>query len=239
MLRSKNTKNDESGGYWISFSDLMSGTLIVFILLFIFVLASYQVNMKEYKERISEKEEMIQELTDTRFEIIAMLQEEFKKEGLEISIDSNTGAITLSESILFDFGKSELKQEGKDFLSKFIPIYLRILVGHDDIKKHLAQIIIEGHTDNNSTYIYNLQLSQERALSVASYLLGDSLQYEYKEELEKFLSANGRSYSELKLNKDGSVDENKSRRVEIKFRLKEEETLLQIKEELSKVSKNE
>ena len=71
------------------------------------------------------KEEMIQELTDTRFEIIAMLQEEFKKEGLEISIDSNTGAITLSESILFDFGKSELKQEGKDFLSKFIPIYLR------------------------------------------------------------------------------------------------------------------
>ena len=38
----KNTNNEDEGGYWISFSDLMSGTLIIFILLFIYKLVDYQ-----------------------------------------------------------------------------------------------------------------------------------------------------------------------------------------------------
>ncbi|MCQ2012912.1 OmpA/MotB family protein [Clostridium butyricum] len=228
MKKMKKTKNREEGaGYWISFSDLMSGVLIVFILLFIYKLFDYQ-------ESMAQKEQMIQELSSTRLQIISMLKEEFEKENIDIAIDPKTGAIRLSESILFDFGKSELKGEGKAFLEKFIPIYLSILLEEEDIRSHISQIIIEGHTDDNSTYIYNLKLSQERAFSVVEFLLSDGFEYSKKEDLQQYLTANGRSYSEIVQNDDGTINEEASRRVEIKFRLNEEETLLKIQEELQK-----
>ena len=226
-LLKKKRKIEEGSGYWISFSDLMSGVLIIFMLLFIYKILDYQNN-------IESKEAMIESLSSTRMQIISMLQEEFEKENIDILIDPKTGAIRLSEAILFDYGKNELKEEVKIFLKKFIPIYVRILFGTDDIKSQVSQIIIEGHTDDAGDYIYNLKLSQERALSVVEYLIGDSLNYDYKNDLQYNLTANGRSFSELITNEDGTVNANASRRVEIKFRLNEEETLMQIKQELEK-----
>lgn len=226
-LVKKKRNTEEGSGYWISFSDLMSGVLIIFILLFIYKILDYQNN-------IESKEAMIESLSSTRMQIISMLQEEFEKENIDILIDPKTGAIRLSEAILFDYGKNELKEDGKQFLQKFIPIYVKILFGTDDIKSQVSQIIIEGHTDDAGDYIYNLKLSQERALSVVEYLIGDGFNYEYKNDLQYNLTANGRSFSELIRNEDESVNADASRRVEIKFRLNEEETLMQIQQELEK-----
>ena len=226
-LLKKKRRIEEGNGYWISFSDLMSGVLIIFMLLFIYKILDYQNN-------IESKEAMIESLSSTRAQIITMLQEEFEKEDIDILIDPKTGAIRLSEAILFDYGRNELKEEGKSFLQKFIPIYVRILFSDEKIKSQVSQIIIEGHTDDSGDYIYNLKLSQERALSVVEYLIGDSLNYYYKNDLQYNLTANGRSFSELITNEDGTVNANASRRVEIKFRLNEEETLMQIKQELER-----
>ena len=120
------------------------------------------------------------------------------------------------------------------FAEKFIPIYVNILLGNAEIKSQLSQIIIEGHTDDVGGYLYNLKLSQERSLSVAQFLLNPEFNYKYKDEMEKYLTINGRSYSEPILNSDDSINKDASRRVEIKFRLKEEEVLLQIQKELGK-----
>ena len=231
-LLKKKRNREEGSGYWISFSDLMSGVLIIFMLLFIYKILDYQNN-------IESKEAMIESLSSTRMQIISMLQEEFEKENIDILIDPKTGAIRLSEAILFDYGKNELKEEGKAFLQRFIPIYVRILFGTEDIKSQVSQIIIEGHTDDAGDYIYNLKLSQERALSVVEYLIGDGFNYDYKNDLQYNLTANGRSFSELITNNDGSVNPDASRRVEIKFRLNEEETLMQIQQELEKGLNNE
>nr|WP_302419025.1 OmpA family protein [uncultured Romboutsia sp.] len=227
MFFKKKSKQDEETSYWLSFSDLMASVLIIFILLFVY-------NLVVYDESMNEREKMIQELTSTRMKIIAMLQEEFDKEDIDIIIDPKTGAIQLNESILFDTGKSQLKDEGKVFAEKFIPIYVNILLGNAEIKSQLSQIIIEGHTDDVGGYLYNLKLSQERSLSVAQFLLNPEFNYKYKDEMEKYLTINGRSYSEPILNSDDSINKDASRRVEIKFRLKEEEVLLQIQKELGK-----
>ena len=40
--------------------------------------------------------------------------------------------------------------------------------------RYVSEIIIEGHTDTNGSYIYNLELSQQRAFSVAKYCLTES-----------------------------------------------------------------
>lgn len=225
-MRRLRKREEESGSYWVSFSDLMAGVLIIFMLLFIYKLLDYQKN-------IESKEQMIENLSSTRVKIIGMLQDEFNKENVDIIIDPKTGAIKLSESILFDSGKNELKPEGKEFLTKFIPIYSKILLGDEEIKSQVSQIIIEGHTDNQGEYLYNMKLSQDRAFSVVDYLLGRDMNYEYKDELKYKLTSNGRSFSELEYT-DGKVNESASRRVEIKFRLNEEETLMQIQKELEK-----
>lgn len=231
-LFNKKGNEDEGTSYWISFSDLMSGLLIVFILLFIFKLFDYQSSLEQ-------KEQIIQQITDTRGQIVEKLQEEFDQENMDMQIDPKTGAITLSEGILFDFGKSELKNEGKVFLQNFIPVYMKKLMEDPDIRDNISQIIIEGHTDNEgdiggNQYLFNLKLSQERAYSVSEYVLSNNIQYEYKENLQTLLTANGRSYSDPVYNDDNSINNDKSRRVEIKFRLKEEEALLRIQQELEK-----
>ena len=225
MIQKSKKSQEEEVGFWISFSDLMASILIIFILLFVYKLVEYQANL-------TEKEQQIQELTSTRVKIIEMLQEEFKKEDIDINIDPKTGTIKLNESILFDTSKSELKEEGKEFARRFIPIYVKILLGNEEVKSQLSQIIIEGHTDDVGSYMSNLKLSQDRTLSVAQFLLDDEFDYKYKKDLQEYITLNGRSYSEPILDDEGSINRDASRRVEIKFRLKEEEILLEIQNKL-------
>lgn len=225
MILKKKRSQEEEPGFWISFSDLMASILIIFILLFVYKLVEYQANL-------TEKEQQIQELTSTRVKIIEMLQEEFKKEDIDINIDPKTGTIKLNESILFDTSKSELKEEGKEFARRFIPIYVKILLGNEEVKSQLSQIIIEGHTDDVGSYMSNLKLSQDRTLSVAQFLLDDEFDYKYKKDLQEYITLNGRSYSEPILDDEGNINRDASRRVEIKFRLKEEEILLEIQNKL-------
>lgn len=225
MILKKKRSQEEEPGFWISFSDLMASILIIFILLFVYKLVEYQASL-------SEKEQQIQELTSTRVKIIEMLQEEFEKENIDINIDPKTGTIKLNESILFDTSKSELKKEGKEFAKRFIPIYVKILLGNEEVRSQLSQIIIEGHTDDVGSYMSNLKLSQDRTLSVAKFLLDDEFDYKYKKDLQEYITLNGRSYSDPILDKNGNINRDASRRVEIKFRLKEEEILLEIQNKL-------
>ena len=75
-----------------------------------------------------------------------------------------------------------------------------------------------------------MELSQKRAFEVLKYIYTDMENFEGKKEFEKYVTANGRSKVNLVYDKEGRIDRDKSRRVEIKFKLKEEETLQKIKE---------
>jgi len=93
------------------------------------------------------------------------------------------------------------------------------------IKPNIKTIVIEGHTDSDGGYLYNLKLSQDRALSVMNYLL--TLPISKKYNLQKYLTASGRSYIDRVL-LDGEEDKDASRRIEIKFRLKNQNALYEI-----------
>lgn len=74
--------------------------------------------------------------------------------------------------------------------------------------------------------MHNLELSQDRALSVARFCLDENnsiLSKEQLNELRPILTANGRSYSDPIYDSNGNVDMAASRRVEFKFRLTDEE----------------
>ena len=58
-------------------------------------------------------------------------------------------------------------------INQFLPKYCSVLL-RDDYREYVSEIIIEGHTDTNGSYIYNLELSQQRTFSVAKYCLTES-----------------------------------------------------------------
>ena len=99
---------------------------------------------------------------------------------------------------------------------------------------YVAEIIIEGHTDSKGSYIFNLELSQDRALSVATYCLQlPGLTAAQRELLQNILTSKGRSYSDLIYNPDVTENMDASRRVELKFRLKDTEMIQRMNEILS------
>lgn len=165
-----------------------------------------------------------------RSEIVRELTKEFKDSNLDITIDPETGTICFDSKVLFNYDESSLKRSGIRFLNTFFPQYFDVIL-KKNVKPYIAEVIIEGHTDDKGSYLYNLNLSQRRAFAVAEYCLGDGNHMFSKKKLEQIrqiVTANGRSYYELKYHADGRVDAEKSRRVEIKFRLTEEDMMKEI-----------
>lgn len=221
---------EEPPNYWMSYSDMMSGLLLIFVLFL--SISSFQFDeqsklLTEQSEKIKIQQEKINNIIGVRTQLIEALKNQFKDSNLEIDIDSQTGAIRFSSGVFFDTNKYTLKPSGKAYLNKFIPLYINVLLNKEN-SKYISEIIIEGHTDTNGTYMYNLDLSQKRAFEVTKYILSDEFKEitdEEKNKLRKIITANGRSFSNPIKNKEGKVNLDKSRRVEFKFRLKDEEMI--------------
>jgi len=117
----------------------------------------------------------------------------------------------------------------KAILTSILSEYIKVLMDDPEIRSNLDRIIIEGHTNSDGTYLYNLELSQKRALSVMKFLL--EVNPKVKKDLEKYVTANGRSETGLIMH-DGKEDKFASRRIEIKFRLKNDQAINAISEAL-------
>jgi len=183
--------------------------------------------MNEMQKLLDEQQAKLDDIIGIRSELVAALKAEFEGSNLNISVDERTGAITMDSNILFATGNSNLKNSGEDFLGEFIPRYLKILMSRK-YSPYVSEIVIEGHTDTNGNYLYNLDLSQKRAYSVAKYCLDPKnkvLDETERENLEKVLSTNGKSFSSPIYDENGEIDADASRRVEILFRLRDEEMI--------------
>mgnify|MGYP001852200585 FL=1 len=254
MKKREKRKRRKGMDYWQSYSDMMAALLLVFILIVFAVIQKMQAQLDEIaaKQKIVEKqkitieklggdpdggtskfeemEEKVSKIIGVKAEIIEDLKNELKNVGLEI--DNQTGAIQFNSEILFDTDKSTLKKGGKKELDRFMKGYFKVLLS-DKFKNNIAEIIIEGHTDTDGTYNYNLELSQKRALIVSKYCLNNDkldLSSDQKKYLRKIITANGRSFSNPIKKADGSIDKAKSRRVVFQFRLKDEEMIQELQD---------
>lgn len=246
--RKEKNDGDTKFNYWLSIGDLMSGALIVFILLFVLQLLNVNKKLVEKEELINNlgnlekkmktlqsKSDSLEKILGVKQTIVTLIIEKFKNENLRIDIDNKTGNIKLDDKILFNLGSDELKDEGKEFLKSFIPKYVEVFLGDQEIRKYVTQIVIEGHTDDIGTYLYNLDLSQRRALNVVKFIYSEEMpDFKWKNELKKIITANGRSKILPVLNSNGTINRNKSRRVEFQFKLDDEKA----NEEIRNILKN-
>ena len=207
-------------------------------------LTQYERQLAAYRDELQKKQGQLEQMVGVKAQIVQQLSAALRKNGIDVSVDEQTGAIALPSQMLFSTNSAALSDGGRKYLRRFLPVYLDVLLS-EDFRAYVAEIIIEGHTDSNGTYLHNLQLSQERALSVANYVLSDgfmgdalSLNASAKKTLLGLVTASGRSFSAPVLDANGDEDQNASRRVEIKFRLKDDETIAATEELLKLMGAN-
>lgn len=197
-------------------------------------LSKVKIEVDDAREELRATKSELEDIVGVRTDIIGKLTEQFDDSNMVV--DKQNGSIVFSSDVLFKTGSSQLSDKSKDILSESIPKYLGVLM-QDEYKDYIAEIIIEGHTDTEGSYDANMNLSYNRANAVAKYCLSDEsgLSKYQIEQLRKVMTVNGRSYmNPIYIKGTDKVDMDASRRVEIKFRLKEDEMIEKIQSVLEK-----
>jgi chemotaxis protein MotB len=213
--------------YWLSYSDLMAGLLMIFALMLFAALHHYGGIINKAGE-----------VAGRKMQIIARLDSIMNIQGGGVIVDPTTGAVQFPDGVLFAQGQAVIQQGGKTQLNSFAERYFEVLLGDPEVRQELKSIVIEGHTNDDASYMYNLDLSQRRAFAVMQHFLTNAPGY--SDPLKEYVTASGRSYSQPICATDGlvhsfpcpvgPVDKVKSRRIEILFRLKDEEALHEVRE---------
>lgn len=196
-------------------------------------IAAKQEEVDATQEELRATKSQLQDIVGVRTDIIRALQESL--DGSSMTVDAQNGSITFSSDVLFRYNSAVLTENSKNTLREVIPTYLSVLL-QADYRPYIAEIIVEGHTDTEGGYASNMELSFARANAVATFCQNskNGLTNDQITALQNVLTVNGRSYSSP-VYKEGTseVDMAASRRVEIKFRLKEDEMIEKINEVLN------
>jgi chemotaxis protein MotB len=213
--------------YWLSYSDLLAGLLMVFALVLFAALKHYGGIIEEAGR-----------IAATRTQIVALLQELVEEDQSGVTVDPITGTVRFPDGVLFDQARWELSASGRQQLSAFADRYFTVLLERPEIRDEIRTIVIEGHTNDDGSYEYNLDLSQRRASSVMSHFLTTASVH--GQELKSLVAASGRSYMDLIECEPGVAyeyecppgepDKVSSRRIEIVLRLKDEELLERVRQ---------
>lgn len=191
-------------------------------------LANAYIEIDNAKAELAATKSELQDIVGIRTDIIGELQNTFNNSTMKV--DPQTGSITFSSDVLFKYNSAKLTGDSKNALKEIIPLYLDVLL-QDAYRPYIAEIIIEGHTDTDGSYQSNMELSYNRANAVAGFCQDpkNGLNKDKIEQLRQLLTVNGRSYS-APVYKENSqeIDMAASRRVEIKFRLREDEMINKI-----------
>ncbi len=107
--------------------------------------------------------------------------------------------LTFNSQLLFDFGKTDLKESNKNDLQKFA----EVLKQNPD-----TELLIVGHTDDVGSYAFNQTLSEKRASAVSSYLAALNVGYSR-------LKTQGKGENQPSVSNSTEESRSQNRRVEI------------------------
>lgn len=205
------SREKESGGHWLSVSDLMAGLMMIFLFIAI-------IYMREVQKIIVVADE-------THKAIYVALYEEFENDlpKWNAEIDPKTMTFRFNEpEVLFDQGGADLKPEFEYILSDFFPRYVSVLAVFES---DIDEVRIEGHTssewrnetDTQTAYFRNMELSQDRTRNVLEYCVSKNLVENGAVWINQKIAAVGLSSTKLVFENEV---ENKERSRRVEFRVK-------------------
>ena len=216
--RSRNAEEAEKP-FWISYADLMTALMILFLVVMVTSLTSVT---KKAKEVMIEGLEIERKTTvpDIRAQEIGSICDYiFSKTSSinpNISVDCKLNRINFGEVGRFKTDNYILSAEGQTALNALVPVILE--TANTQLgKKWLKQVVIEGFSDTDGSYLYNLHLSLKRSEWVMCTLLRNDdatvvkLTPDQRRQIKKLFLAGGVSFNNVKDSKDAS------RRVELRL----------------------
>lgn len=151
--------------YWMSFSDMMSGMLIIFILVCIALL--YQLT--QMKEKFGAKMAELDKSNKVRSVLVHEIKNELAKKSIEVYVADNDTVLRIPAGVLsFDHNRPEIKTEYEKTATD-IGRALYEAITKDKRWEHLDTVFVEGHADSTqdpNNPRRNWELSAERAVSV-------------------------------------------------------------------------
>lgn len=213
MPMPKRGREDGEKPFWISFSDLMSALMVLFLVAMSVALLAVTTKVSQEEREDRERKEAIEDLMQQVRKVVS--QKEF--EGVRVI--GNT----------IDFGpRGRFEREGQNTLSgpqrallrQFTPKLLDELRKSEAGKRWFKRAVVEGYASQTGKYLFNLNLSLERSERVICDLLGAPMQGEAAiDDTDRKLIATkffvgGASFNSLRATADDS------RRIEFKLEFK-------------------
>ena len=205
-------KQIEDGGnpFWISYADLMTALAMLFLVVMsISIVAIASRPLVEKKER------------DTAIQaILDRLEHRAKEKNLSLEINHATHTISFGDKASFAFNSYQLSMAAQESLRGFVPLLLELEPESLEKEKNwLKRIHIEGYTDATGSYLYNVNLSLNRAQAVVCALFSAELPDNQQDKLRQLLIIDGASVTGIKQ----SAEE--SRRVEVRLEFRQADDL--------------
>lgn len=199
-------KEEGEKPFWISFSDLMTALMVMFLVVMAVALLAVTSPGDKQQQAIDQW--------------IQRLEKKLQSDFPGVNYQRNRNIIDFGSKANFKFGKSEFEgslEEAKgkeEELRKFVPLLLN-LANEDLGKRVVKRVVVEGYTDKRGTYLSNLDLSLRRSERVLCILLEDTgrflLDPEKKKQVRELFLVGGYSF-----NNEKNSDE-ESRRIEMRI----------------------
>lgn len=85
------------------------------------LLSQQQSDLDTKTAQLATQQAKIDNIIGVKADVIEALKEEFQKQNLNVDIDSQSGAMALDSSVMFDYNQAELTEEGQQVLSEVLP----------------------------------------------------------------------------------------------------------------------
>lgn len=200
------SKDEAERPYWISFSDMMSALMVLFLVAMSVALLAITDEISTTEQKKSEREDDIR----TVLSRLAEIGRDFP--GVTVRGHS----IDFGDRARFDTNSHRLSGDQARTLRAFVPRLLAL--ARDPLaERWLKRVVVEGFADARGSYIHNLNLSLQRSERVLCVLLAppgstpDALGEADRLAVRDLFFVGGASFNSLK----GSAEE--SRRIELRL----------------------
>ena len=157
----------------MSFSDMMSGMLIIFIL----VCTALLLKLSQMEEQVAANIDELKNASKVRSEILQDIFAELKAQGIEVLISDNDTILRIPEnSFHFRTGSFEITEDLRG-TAELIGRALYTAITREDRWGYLETVFVEGHSDSRKAPNYrmgNWELSALRAISLWQFWIGQT-----------------------------------------------------------------
>lgn len=207
----RGSKEEGEKPFWISFSDLMSALMVLFLVAMAVALMAVTQGLQQIKKTAEERDKTIEACLS---DVAALTKlDEFK--GVTVrdhSIDFGTLVQFQDKEHKFE------KPEDEHFVRKFVPRVLEVARA-EKCDKWLKRVVVEGFASKTGDYLFNLNLSYLRSQRVLCALLNsqaaDALATSDRTLIQTLFLAGGSSFN------TASSSASQMRRVEIKLEFRD------------------